>query len=178
MPETYLSMMDEGYYEADCAFRGLADANVWKRPAPGLLSVGELAGHMAYWEAVRLTRESEEPIDIAIEGERLPDLTRLHVNSPLIDHRFRYHPETLTSAPSKEHFQMTAEMVGSELQRVHRESSAYFQEQRHDIDIPLVGWPGNPTYRAILSYLCFHIGYHVGQIYTVRHLLGENTEDN
>src|ERR1700756_5470009 len=54
MVEVYLKLLEQGYYEVKFAFEGLADENVWKRPAPGLLSVGELAGHIAFWEAVRL----------------------------------------------------------------------------------------------------------------------------
>jgi hypothetical protein len=54
MTKTYLEILEEGYFEVQEAFKGLADENVWKRPAEGLLSVGELAGHIAYWEAVRL----------------------------------------------------------------------------------------------------------------------------
>jgi len=54
MLEAYLEVLEEGYYEVKVAFEGLADENLWKRPAVGLLSVGELAGHIAYWEAVKL----------------------------------------------------------------------------------------------------------------------------
>src|SRR5205807_8520445 len=57
MVEAYLSVLELGHYELKIAFEGLADENVWKRPAEGLLSVGELAGHIAYWEAVRLAGE-------------------------------------------------------------------------------------------------------------------------
>lgn len=52
MIENYLTLLEQGYYEVTFAFDGLADENVWKRPTPGLLAVGELAGHVAYWEAV------------------------------------------------------------------------------------------------------------------------------
>ena len=57
MMEAYLKVLELGYFEVKEAFEGLADENVWKRPAEGLLSVGELAGHIAYWEAVRLAGE-------------------------------------------------------------------------------------------------------------------------
>lgn len=60
MLEAYLKLLGQGFYEATFAFEGLADENVWKRPSEGLLSVGELAGHIAYWEAVRLTGEGGE----------------------------------------------------------------------------------------------------------------------
>ena len=57
MLDLYLELVDEGYYEMKFALEGLADENVWKRPAEGLLSVGEIAGHIAYWEALKLAGE-------------------------------------------------------------------------------------------------------------------------
>src|SRR5947209_5232436 len=86
MLEVYLEGLEEGYYEVKFAFEGLADENVWKRPAAGLLSVGELAGHIAYWEAVRLAGEGE-------------DLEKCRVSSPLIDNRFGYYPTTIATPP-------------------------------------------------------------------------------
>lgn len=40
MLETYLEILEEGYFEVKFAFEGLADENVWKRPAEGLLPLG------------------------------------------------------------------------------------------------------------------------------------------
>src|SRR6184192_1602732 len=114
MVEAYLEVLEEGYYEVTFAFEGLADENVWKRPAEGLLSVGELAGHIAYWEAVRLAGEVGE--------ESKPDLARCRVSSPLIDQRFEYYPTTLAHPPSEQHLAMTAEQVCGELLRVHEEA--------------------------------------------------------
>ncbi len=54
MLDAYLEFLELAYFEVKFAFEGLANENVWKRPAAGLLPVGELAGHIAYWEAVRL----------------------------------------------------------------------------------------------------------------------------
>jgi hypothetical protein len=42
---------DTAHWEMGEAFKGLPEADVWKRPHPRLLSVGELAAHVAYWEA-------------------------------------------------------------------------------------------------------------------------------
>ncbi|MEA2552859.1 MAG: hypothetical protein QOJ65_1035, partial [Fimbriimonadaceae bacterium] len=42
---------DEGQWEFSLAFEGLADEDVWRRPHPQLLSIGELAGHIAFWDA-------------------------------------------------------------------------------------------------------------------------------
>jgi DinB superfamily len=169
MLETYLEMLEEGYYEVKFAFEGLADENVWKRPAEGLLSIGEIAGHIAYWEATRLAGERD--------GEE-HQMAKCYITSPLIDHRFAYYPDTMETTPSVEHLEMTSEQVCDELLRVHKEAVAYFKAQNPDLDARPPGVPENYTYRAFLSYLVFHIGYHTGQMFSVRHLLGDKTPDN
>ena len=169
MLEAYLAVLEEGYHEVKFAFEGMADENVWKRPAEGLLSVGELAGHIAYWEAVRLAGE---------EGEPQADLAKCRVSSLLIDHRFSYYPETIATPPSKAHRTMTAQQVCSELVRVHEEAVAYSKALNPDMDSCPPGCPPNHTYGACLKYLAFHVAYHAGQMYSARHLLGEGTPDN
>jgi hypothetical protein len=165
MLETCLKLLEQGYYEVKFALEGMADENVWKRPAEGLLSVGELAGHMAYWEAVRLTGDGE-------------DLEKCRVSSPLVDNRFRYYPRTLATPPSEQHRAMTADQVYAELLRVHQESLAYFHTLNPDPDTHIPGCPAGFTYRGYLEYAVFHNAYHTGQMYSVRHLLGEETPDN
>jgi DinB superfamily len=169
MVEAYLSVLELGYYEVKEAFKGLADEHVWKRPAEGLLSVGELAGHIAHWEAVRLAGEGGEP---------WPDLAKCRVSSPLIDERFRYYPLTLANPPSEQHLAMTAEQVCGELLRVHEEAVAHFRALNPDLASNPPGWPSYWTYGESLKYAVFHVSYHTGQIYSVRHLLGEETPDN
>lgn len=165
MLDAYLELLEQDYFEVGEAFKGLADENVWKRPAEGLLSVGELAGHMAYWEAVRLAGEGE-------------DLARCRVSSPLLDPRFRYYPTTIANPPSEQHLAMTAEQVRSELLRVHNESVAHFKSLNPDTDSRIPGCPTGFTYGEYLKYAVFHNAYHTGQMYSVRHLLGEETPDN
>jgi len=169
MKEAYLEVLDEGYFEVTEAFKGLADDNVWKRPAAGLLSVGEIAGHVAYWQAVKFAGEGGKP---------RPDPAKCRVKSLLIDQRFSYYPTTLENPPSKEHLAMTAEQVCSELLRVHNESISYFKTLNPDLDSSPPGWPTNYSYRAMLTYAVIHVAYHVGQMYSARHLLGEETPDN
>jgi hypothetical protein len=168
--ETYLGILAEGYYEVTFAFEGMADENVWRRPAPGLLSVGELAGHVAYWEAVRLAG------GVGADGK--PDLAQCKVSSPLIDHRFHYLEPTLAQPPTDEHRAMTAEQVCRELVRVHEESVAHFRALNPDLESTPPGYPANYTYRAFLTYAAFHVAYHTGQMYTARHLFGETPPDN
>ncbi len=169
MVEAYLTVLELGYYEVKEAFEGLADENVWKRPTEGLLSVGELAGHIAHWEAVRLAGEGGEP---------WPDLAKCRVSSPLIDPRFRYYPITIANPPSEQHLAMSPEQVCRELLRVHEEAVAHFRVLDPDLESTPPGWPPPWTYGEFLKYLVFHVSYHAGQIYSVRHLLGEETPDN
>jgi hypothetical protein len=163
--EVYLELLEQGYYEVKFAFEGLADENVWKRPAQGLLAVGELAGHMTYWEAVRLAGEGE-------------DLEKCRVSSPLLDNRFRYLPETIATPPSVQQLSMTTEQVYRELLRVHEEAVAHFKALNPDPATRIPGCPTGFTYGEYLKYAVFHVAYHTGQIYSVRHLLGEATPDN
>lgn len=165
----YLELLEEGHYEAKIAFDGLADENVWKRPSPTVLSIGEIAGHMAYWEAVRLAGEGGRP---------WPDVAKCRVKSPLVDARFKYYSAQIENGPSEAHLSMTAEQVCAELVRVHAESVADFKQRNPDPDATPPGWDPFWTNRSSLRYAVFHVDYHTGQIYTVRHLLGETTPDN
>ena len=165
MFEACLKLLESGYYEVKFAFEGLADEHVWQRPAPGLLSVGELAGHIAYWEAVRLAGEGE-------------DLIKCRLSSPLIDGRFRYYPTTLQTPPAEQHLAMTAEEVYAELLRVHEAAMAQFKALSPDPNTHIPGCPTGFTYVEYFQYAVFHIAYHTGQMYSARHLLGEGTPDN
>jgi len=178
MVDVYLRLLEQGYYELKFAFDGLADENVWIRPADGLLSVGELAGHIAYWEAIRLAGEGGEPNPEANGASLMPDLAKCRVSSLLIDHRFGYHPTTIATPPSVQHLAMTAKQVYNELLRVHEESVAHLKALNPDLGSPVPGWPPGWTYRSFLEYLVFHVGYHTGQVYSARHILGELTPDN
>ena len=178
MVEAYLKLLEQGYYEVKFAFEGLADESVWKRPAEGLLSVGELAGHLAYWQAVRLAGEGGEPNPDANGASLTPDLAKCRVSSLLIDHRFGYYPTTIATPPSEQHLAMTTEKVCQELLRVHEESAAHCKTLNPDLESTAPGWPPGWTYGGFLEYLVFHVGYHTGQMYSVRHLLGESTPDN
>jgi hypothetical protein len=175
MLEAYLSLLELGYYEVQFAFEGLLDEHVWKRPVEGLLSVGEIAGHIAHWEALRLAGD----VGLSDEaGAPPPDLAPHAVRSPLIDVRFSYYPRNLETPPSEQHLSMTSEQVYKELVRVHEEAVAIFKARNPALGSVPPGSPPNATYGELLKYLAFHIAYHTGQMYTVRHLLGEQTPDN
>ena len=161
MVEAYLEVLELGYFEVKEAFEGLADENVWKRPAQGLLSVGELAGHIAYWEAVKLAGEGGEPE---------PDLAKCRVSSPLIDQRFGYYPATIATPPSDQHLAMTAEQVCKELLRVHEEAVAHFKVLNPGLDSTPPGYPPHYNYGHFLKYATFHVAYHTGQMLSLIHI--------
>ncbi len=171
MLETLIGGLELGFFEVTEAFKGLADENVWKRPSIGLLSVGELAGHIAYWEAVRLGCE-------ATEQDLRPDLTKCNITSLLVDHRFRYYPDTLNTTPSTLQLSMTSAAVCQELLRIHQESVALLRALNPDLTSPVPWWQPGSNYAEYLRYATFHVAYHTGQMYSVRHLLGETTPDN
>ena len=145
---------DHAHWELSEAFVGLPDEDVWKRPHPNLLSVGELAGHIAYGE---------------LEHCQLMD-----TGSPFARSEFRYYPH-IKSADLE--FTMGAEAVFAEVQRVHDLARASYlatdltAEDPHPVR---KDW----TWGYALEYMVFHIAYHTGQIYSVRHLLGHETVDN
>jgi hypothetical protein len=169
MLETYLDCLELGFFEVGEAFKGLADENVWKRPPGGLLSVGELAGHIAYWEAVRMAGEDTT-------GGSKPDLAKCPIKSPLVDERFGYYSTTIDTAPSDMHLAMTAEQVHAELSRVHAESVAHLKALAPDLRSKAPWWFAG--YDEYLKYAVFHVAYHTGQMYSARHLLGEIPPDN
>jgi hypothetical protein len=174
MLETYLKLLDLDFFELGEAFKGLKDENVWRRPAEGLLSVGEIAGHITYWHCLRLAGDGGFSVpDMESEWPESP------ISSPLINNRFRYFNPSISLSPSAEHKAMTAQQVYDEVIRVHKETIRIFKEQNKDLAsvVPNSDWP-EFTYEEALKYQVFHIAYHTGQIYSARHLLGEETVDN
>lgn len=167
--ELYLDELDLTYFELSEAFRGLSDANVWKRPSDELLSIGEIAGHISFWLALRLASD---------KGAGSRDFSGCHVLGPLIDPTFAYYTSNRNERPKESLLKMSAAEVWTETERVYKEVSAYLRGLNPDIDTGGPEFPEGDTYRQYLKYLIFHVSYHTGQIYSHRHLLGETTPDN
>lgn len=150
-----LKALDTAHWEMGEAFKGLPDEDVWRRPHPRLLSVGELAAHIALGEAQSFLGEGG-------------------VESPLFVRAARYY-----TANVEEPFdlQLGAKEVLAEVERIHVLSHAAFAADAKDAEQP------NPnrndwTWGFTLEYMAFHVAYHTGQMYSVRHLLGHETVDN
>lgn len=151
--EALVKAWDTCHWELGEAFKGLGDDDVWRRADPALLSIGEIAGHIAYGEATNCC---------------------LTADSPLVDEANRYYPVTVRDPFVA---QLGAEETYGEIQRIHALAKESFLEKSFDPDALN---PRRPdwTWLATLEYMVFHTAYHTGQIYSVRHLMGHETEDN
>ncbi|RYG96288.1 MAG: DinB family protein [Alphaproteobacteria bacterium] len=147
--------LDTAHWEMSEAFKGLPDEDTWRRPDPRLLSVGELAAHVAYWESRMYLGEGK-------------------IESPLITPAANYY-----TASVDEPFQLPlgAEQVLQEVQRIHALCKAAFAANPRDSEDPNPNREG-ATWGFTLEYQAFHVAYHTGQMYSVRHLLGHEPVDN
>ncbi len=149
-----LKALDSAMWEMSEAFSGLQDADVWRRADPRLLSVGELAAHIAYGEADSFFGKA--------------------VDSPLVASQIRYYPYAQAEGLTLE---MGAAEVLAEVQRIHALCKEKLAAEPHDSEDPnpyREGW----TWGYVLEYMAFHVAYHTGQMYSVRHLMGHETADN
>ena len=153
--ELLLKALDTAIWEMGEAFKGLPDADVWKRPDPRLLSIGELAVHVAYWEAESFLGSGG-------------------VDSPLVDQTARYYT---TAREEPFSIPMGAKETYDEVARIHKLCKAQFLELSPDLDAINL-FRGDWTWGTLLEYQVFHVAYHTGQMYSVCHLLGLTTVDN
>jgi hypothetical protein len=151
--EALLQAWREGQWEFTLAFEDLDDDDLWKRADPKLLSVGELAGHVAYGA-----------------GQLIQDKG---FSSPLLDKAFDYYLKQVDHPVVKP---MTVAQVLDELKRVHEAAMAQFASV-DDLSAK-VPWRDDWTWGACLRYQVFHVAYHCGQAFSVRHLMGHKTNDN
>jgi hypothetical protein len=149
-----IAALDTAHWELGEALKGLPDADVWKRAHPRLLSVGELATHIAYWEDVGATGGTSD--------------------SPFLKENARYFTSAIETPLMLD---MGAEALYREVERVHEAVKAALvalQPDGEDVNPHREGW----TWRQSVEYMAFHVAYHAGQVYSVRHLLGHETVDN
>jgi uncharacterized damage-inducible protein DinB len=151
--EEALKPMDSAIWEMSEAFDALSDQDLWTRAHPRLLSVGELAAHVAFGEVRWLH----------------PDFT-----SPLVNDQASYY---LHSVNQPLRLDIGTEALYAEVKRVHEACKDHIIKEQPDLAGKLPGredW----TWGYTLEYMAFHIAYHTGQMYSVRHLLGHETSNN
>ncbi len=152
--ELLYKALDTAIWELGEGFKGMPDEDLWKRPAPQLLSVGELGAHVAYG--------------------LMQWLGRGHVDSPLFIESTRYYPYNV-----REPFEVktSAADMYEEIKRVH----ATVIERIKALNVDSEDQSDSRTefnWGQSVTYQIFHVGYHTGQIYSVRHLLGHEPADN
>jgi len=151
--EEALAPIDSAIWEMSEAFIGLRDADLWVRPHPRLLSVGELAAHVAYGEIRWMHPGLESPF-----------------NTQAVDYYLR-------SVEKPFRLEMSAEEIYAEVKRVHEACKQHVLETRPDLTAKLPqreDW----TWGYTLQYMAFHVAYHTGQMYSARQLMGHETADN
>ena len=93
--QAFIEAWGVAHWEFTLAFEDLADEDLWRRPHPSLLSVGELAAHVAYSES---------------------QLPQPMTQSPLVDKRSRYY---LHQVDDPLVLNLTVAQVLEELMTVH-----------------------------------------------------------
>ncbi|MFN3961541.1 MAG: DinB family protein [Fimbriimonadaceae bacterium] len=139
--------MDLAIWEMSEAFDGFPAADLWVRPHPHLLSVGELAVHVAYSEMRWLHPELESPLNQPRAG----------YYSDSVDE-----PLELPLGPTE---------LYDKVQRVHEACRARIQGMQPNFNTKLPSrddWSWGDT----LQYMAFPIACHTGQMYSARHLMG------
>lgn len=156
--ETQSQAWDSAVWEFSLVFEDLADDDLWRRADPKLLSVGELACHMCWPAKYANKLQSDSPID-----------------SPLLNEPSRYY---LVNVDEPVMLSMGVEELTNEFERVMKAAKAAFlsAEGKREDPLPFEG-PGR-TYGEFADYMVFHIAYHTGQAFSVRHLMGHQTNDN
>lgn len=149
---------DSAHWEYTLVFENLRDEDVWRRPYPRLLSIGEITSHLV----TSLTKYGN--------GMRPGS-----IDSPLAQEVSRYY---FYSVAEPIELGLTAGEVLAEFERVQKifkEILLQSDHLRHE-PLPFEG-PGR-TFGEFVDYMLFHVAYHTGQAYSVRHLMGHETTDN
>lgn len=152
--EALLKALDDAHWELSEAFLDFPSEDLWRRPHPKLLSVGELAAHIAYGEAANI-----------LGGE---------LDSPLVQRKPDYYPRIIENGFELE---FTPESLLAQVQRVHERCKSAFLTAGHHL-AEKNPYRADWSWQYTLEYMAFHAAYHTGQIYSVRHLLGHETPDN
>lgn len=151
---------DTACWEFSLVFEDLSDDDLWRRAAPSLLSVGELTCHMTY-ALVRFASkiDPECGLDSVMAREESVGYYLYSVDRPLA-------------------LDLSVAEVAAEFDRVQKAAKAVFLAcPAHREDALSFEGPGR-TFGDFADYMVFHIAYHTGQAFSVRHLMGHRTNDN
>jgi uncharacterized damage-inducible protein DinB len=155
--ESQRQAFDTVVWEYTLVFEDLNDADLWKRAHPRLLSVGELTAHVVY----------------AMVGRANALNPAANLSSTLAVDAVDYY---LRNVEKPIELPMTVAEVQAELERVGAAArDAWLAvDKTRDED----SGTGLGTLGQLADYMVFHVSYHAGQAFSVRHLMGHKTNDN
>lgn len=162
-----LKFWEFSYLDVPKALKDVQEEHLHVRLRPNALAISEIAAHISYCEAQAI-------LGILLGKPK----EQWGIQSPLFDDRSWYPPEILARPIRPELQAISVSDVVTEFNRVHAFIRAAVQGYGVPADAELKGaWGNEPTVRSHLSYVGYHVAYHVGQIYLTRHLLGETTPE-
>lgn len=149
---------DSAHWEFTLVFEDLDDADLWRRAHPNLLSIGELTAHVCYGLLAHSQRYNPSFV----------------FESPLTKPEARYY---LHNVGQPFELEMGVKELEAEFDRVQKAAKAALMELDFERDTPMENGPGQ-TFGHLADYMVFHVAYHTGQAFSVRHLMGHKTNDN
>jgi uncharacterized damage-inducible protein DinB len=150
---------DSAFWEFSLAFENLNDTDLWVRPHENLLSIGEITCHVVYCLTMYANKFAPDPFLV----------------SPLAIKQASYY---LHNVGSPIQLEMSVSAVLLEVERVQVATKAIFLASTATRDEPLAFDGPGETFGAFADYMIFHVAYHTGQAFSVRHLMGHETNDN
>ena len=157
--DTQSQAWDSGFWEFSLVFEDLNDADLWVRPHANLLSIGEIACHIVYCLTSYASQVVSAPVLV----------------SPLAVKDASYY---LTTVGAPVQLAMSVADVAAEVDRVQRGVKAVFLASAAEREDTLAFNGPGETFGQFADYMVFHIAYHTGQAFSVRHLMGHKTNDN
>lgn len=155
------------YFETDLVLGGVKAENLHRRPAPNLLSISEHLAHVVRSEASIVCRYLARQEDSE------------WANTVLTKPIFGWPPTMLEAPVDAGLAAMGLEELTSEYLNHHDKCYKLALSLDLSADYEFQdGWDRVISVRDRLRIAAYHVGYHAGQIYTVRHLLGEETPEN
>jgi hypothetical protein len=97
------------------------------------------------------------------------------VVSPLAVHKARYY---LHAVGEPVVLGMSVEEVAREFDRVQKAAKEVFLRSNATRTTPLKFEGPGRTFGEFADYMVFHVAYHTGQAFSVRHIMGHQTNDN
>lgn len=166
--DALIEAWDWSYVDVEGALRNLDDAKVHVRPSRELISISEQIAHVMRSEGSIICRY--------LLGQAGPEWAdEFYVQAP-----YGWPPDILLKPVSPK---LAALGVG-DLKALWMERHQRNLQLARTLELPAKHrftdeWSGPaPDVQTRLRFAAYHVGYHVGQIYQIRHLLGDSTPDN